>query len=250
MARWLVGQVGVVALAAGLAGCVAHRANTRVQVSAKLEYARPEAEGRRYVLLPVTDDGLSDAESPFLRVADYVDRALQAAGYTLASCPRGTRNCAAADLAIFVDYQYGDRAKVQLSPWFGYPTGYYGLWGGYPYGWGWRGRYWRGPFYGPPQGAYVAEYSAQLSLSALDLKRERAAEAPLRPWYLVMQTWVDYDDIEVIVPALLAAGAPHIGADTGAVIRVDVAATDRQLCELAGRTDCAALPAAEAQPAE
>ena len=220
-----------------LVGCVGHRAMFVVQVDAKLEY-KPDPPALKYVLLPAEMGQEQNDDSQFRVVAGYVERALQRAGYESAGCAYGERHCKAAELAIFVEFeQVGTRQPyVFYEPACAAPLY---TWDPNLYGRGQGGSRRVGPMCRPIgyfeyQGGYV-EYHTRLTLSALDLVRERAAESPRRPWRTEMVVEGFIHELDRLVPALLAAGGAYFGSDSGANLKVRIHEQDERVCRIAQR---------------
>lgn len=233
-------------LGPALVGCGAAQSTLLVRVNARQQYA-PEPVRGRYVLWPAEQGAAEVEDSAFLAIAEYVERALQDLGFTAAGCAYGQRDCPGADLAIIVDLERKRRRVPYLFQEPACASPLYS-WDPYWYQPGWAGVY-RNPGamcrpigYFEYEGSY-AEYRTQLTLSALDLRRQRASsQGERRPWQLQMSAQGFLRDVDRVVPALLAAGVCYLGTDSGAERKVTVHEASPRVCRIAGRSDCPESP--------
>ena len=195
----------------------------------------------KYILLPSLER-VEVGDLQFQEYAAYVERALVSKGYTKAN---GFED---ADIGIFLRYGIGDPQAHQYSyllpTWGQTDWDRTGVFSSNTYGtissYGNTGTYSGTTTYIPTYGitgyqnisSSYTTYFRFLSLLGIDLSTYRETEEVKEVWRTTVTSTGSSNDLRLVFPILVAASKPHIGMNTGKIIKVILKETDDRVTEI------------------
>ena len=238
--RLLIGLIAAVSL---LAGCM-----TRYAMKVDAIKAASELPGKDYVLLPGSE-GLAKNDLYFKEFSIYVEKALANNGY------RPVARKEDCQLLIYLSYGIGEPRTTLYSGLFDdTPPFVNAAWAPQPLPLVLAAdasppaaspppvvtvpRVVRPPFFYPryfesyPNIRVYTSYRRYLILEAVDYRASLRRGEAVPVWKVTVSNWGENYDLREIFPALVAAGTPYIGTDTGKNVEVILKAGDVRIQQL------------------